>query len=118
MSVNLADRPRRLFQPGRGPRAAVGEHARPAADHDPKRRGGRDLGPRRRLGSARRRSSEFDVGDEVVALGRVRRRFFRAGAGTGSRVEIEASHVVPAHDRRRVQAAVRRATAALDEVLE
>ena len=27
--------------------------------------------------------SEFDVGDEVVAVGRVRRRFFRTGAGTG-----------------------------------
>ena len=40
--------------------------------------------------------SEFDVGDEVVAVGRVRRRFFRTGAGTGSRVEIEAAAVVPA----------------------
>ena len=40
--------------------------------------------------------AEFDVGDEVVAVGRVRRRFFRTGAATASRVEIEASHVVPA----------------------
>jgi single-strand DNA-binding protein len=61
--------------------------------------------------------SEFDVGDEVVAVGRVRRRFFRTGAGTGSRVEIEAEAVVPARDRRRVQAAVRRATASLEAVL-
>ena len=62
--------------------------------------------------------SEFDVGDEVVAVGRVRRRFFRTGAGTASRVEIEAEAVVPARDRRRVQAAVRRATASLEAVLE
>jgi single-strand DNA-binding protein len=62
--------------------------------------------------------SELDVGDEVVALGRVRRRFFRTGGGTASRVEIEASQVVPARDRRRVQALLRRATSALEEVLE
>jgi single-strand DNA-binding protein len=60
----------------------------------------------------------LDTGDEIVAIGRVRRRFFRAGAATGSRVEIEATHVVPATARRRVQAALRRATAALEEVLE
>ena len=62
--------------------------------------------------------AEFDVGDEVVALGRVRRRFFRAGAVTASRGEIEASQVVPVTGRRRVQAVLRRATAALDELLE
>jgi single-strand DNA-binding protein len=62
--------------------------------------------------------AEFDVGDELVALGRVRRRFFRTTGGTASRVEIEADHVVAARDRRRVQALLRRAAGALDEVLE
>ena len=56
----------------------------------------------------------YGEGDELVALGRVRRRFFRSGAGTASRVEIEADSVVPARDRRRVQALLRRATTALD----
>jgi hypothetical protein len=61
---------------------------------------------------------EFDVGDVVVALGRVRRRFYRAGAVTASRVELEADLVVPARHRRKVEALVRRATAALDAILE
>jgi single-strand DNA-binding protein len=52
-------------------------------------------------------------GNEVVVVGRVRRRFYRAGGATGSRVEIEAEHVAPAGDRRRVQAARRRADAAV-----
>jgi single-strand DNA-binding protein len=62
--------------------------------------------------------SEFDVGDELVALGRVRRRFFRTAGGTASRVEIEAEQVVGARERRRVQALLRRASAALEDVLE
>jgi hypothetical protein len=60
----------------------------------------------------------LDAGDEVVVLGRCRRRFFRTGAGTGSRVEVEASSVVPARDRRRVGALVRRAVAALEGLSE
>jgi single-strand DNA-binding protein len=60
---------------------------------------------------------ELEEGDEIVALGRVRRRFFRSGGGTASRVEIEADHVVAARDRRRVQALLRRATAALDPLV-
>jgi single-strand DNA-binding protein len=52
-------------------------------------------------------------GDEIVVVGRVRRRFFRAAGATASRVELEADVVARAGDRRRVQAAVRRAAAAL-----
>jgi single-strand DNA-binding protein len=59
----------------------------------------------------------LEPGDEVVVVGRVRRRFFRAGGAGESRVEVEAEVVAPARDRRRVQAALRRATAAL-EVLD
>lgn len=36
---------------------------------------------------------ELDAGDEVIVLGGVRRRFFRTAAGTGSRVELEATFV-------------------------
>ncbi len=37
--------------------------------------------------------AEVGEGDELLVLGAVRRRFFRAGTGTGSRVEIEAAFV-------------------------
>jgi len=60
---------------------------------------------------------ELDTGDEVVALGRVRRRFFRGAAGTGSRVEVEAEMVARGSDRRRVQALIRRATASIENLL-
>ena len=56
----------------------------------------------------------LDVGDEVVVVGRVRRRFFRTGAGSASRVEIEAEQVVPAANRRRVQAVIRRGDRSLE----
>jgi len=56
---------------------------------------------------------ELEPGDEVVVVGRVRRRFFRARGATASRVEVEAGFVARASDRRRVRAAVRRASAAL-----
>jgi single-strand DNA-binding protein len=54
-------------------------------------------------------------GDEVVAVGRVVRRFFRSGAGTASRVEVRAELVAPA-DRRRLAQALRRAERALDDL--
>ena len=56
----------------------------------------------------------LEPGDEIVVAGRVRRRFFRAGGATASRVELEADVVARATDRRRVQAALRRANAALE----
>jgi single-strand DNA-binding protein len=57
---------------------------------------------------------ELEPGDEVVVVGRVRRRFFRAGGATASRVELDAGFVARAGDRRRVRAALRRATEALE----
>jgi single-strand DNA-binding protein len=60
---------------------------------------------------------ELEPGTEIVAVGRVRRRFFRAAGATASRVELEADMVVRANDRRRVRAAMRRVSAML-EVLE
>lgn len=60
----------------------------------------------------------LDTGDEVVVVGRVRRRFFRAEAGASSRVEIESEYLARAGDRRRREAAFRRACAALDALLD
>jgi hypothetical protein len=56
----------------------------------------------------------LDEGAEVVAVGSVRRRFFRAGTTTASRVELEAAFVARAGDRRRVGAAIRRIQTALE----
>lgn len=58
----------------------------------------------------------LEPGAEIVVVGRVRRRFFRAGGATASRVELEADLVARAGDRRRVQAAMRRVNAALERL--
>jgi single-strand DNA-binding protein len=55
----------------------------------------------------------LDTGDEVVVVGHVRRRFFRAAGATASRVEIEAEVVARARDRRRRQTLRRRIEEAL-----
>jgi len=60
--------------------------------------------------------AELGAGDEIVAVGRVRRRFFRGASGTASRVEVEAAAVARAGDRRRVPGLLRRAQALLDEL--
>lgn len=49
-------------------------------------------------------------GDEVVAVGRVRRRFFRAGAAAASRTEVVAE-VVARSDRRAAARAIEAAAA-------
>jgi single-strand DNA-binding protein len=56
----------------------------------------------------------LDTGDEVVVVGHVRRRFFRAAGATASRVEIEAETIARGRDRRRLQTARRR----IDDRLE
>jgi len=60
---------------------------------------------------------ELDTGDEIVVLGAVRRRFFRAGGATASRVEIEGEIVCRARDRRRSRT-LRRRLGDLLEVLD
>ena len=57
---------------------------------------------------------ELEPGTEIVVVGRVRRRFFRAAGATASRVEVEADVVARATDRRRVRAALRKVNAALE----
>jgi single-strand DNA-binding protein len=53
------------------------------------------------------------AGDEVVVVGRVRRRWFRRGPITESRVEVAADAVIPARQRKRVDAAIRQAVLSL-----
>jgi single-strand DNA-binding protein len=54
------------------------------------------------------------AGDEVVVVGRVRRRFFRSSGATASRTEVVAEGVVPARSRARVRAELARAVEVLD----
>jgi len=54
------------------------------------------------------------AGEELVVLGAVRRRFFRAAGTTASRVEIEAEVVCRGRDRRRSRGLRRR----VEELLE
>jgi single-strand DNA-binding protein len=56
----------------------------------------------------------LDVGEAVVAVGRVRRRFFRVGERTQSRTEVVADRVVPVRQVERAQRAIERALAALN----
>lgn len=53
-------------------------------------------------------------GTQVVVTGRVRRRFFRTAAGTGSRTEVVAARIVPASQRKRVLGALDAAIAQLE----
>ena len=62
-------------------------------------------------------ATTLDVDDEVVVVGRVRRRFFRAGGSTQSRTEVVADVVVPARQAKKVAAALERARAAITEVV-
>jgi single-strand DNA-binding protein len=65
-----------------------------------------------RLGAA------LDAGDPVIVVGRVRRRFFRAGGTTQSRTEVVADKLVaarsPARARKAIEQALRRS---LDEIV-
>ena len=51
-------------------------------------------------------ASSLDHDQDVVVVGRVRRRFFRAGGTTQSRTEVVADAVVPARQLKRVRAAL------------
>lgn len=55
------------------------------------------------------------AGEELLVIGRVRRRFFRAGGATQSRTEVVAKAVVPT---RRAAAARRALTAAVGSIAE
>jgi single-stranded DNA-binding protein len=55
-----------------------------------------------------------DAGELLVVVGRLRRRFYQQPGGVRSRVDVEAQLVGRARDRRRIDAALRRAQAALE----
>lgn len=56
----------------------------------------------------------LEPGDAVVVVGKLRRRFYQRPGGVGSRVDVEAELIGRARDRRRIDAALRRAESALD----
>ena len=56
----------------------------------------------------------LQAGDAVVVVGRLRRRFYPRPGGVGSRVDVEAELIGRARDRRRLDAALRKAESALD----
>jgi single-strand DNA-binding protein len=58
-------------------------------------------------------ATALDAGEPVVAVGRVRRRFFRAGERTESRTEVVADRVVPLRQEERAHRVVQRALEAL-----
>ena len=60
-------------------------------------------------------ASDHDVDDKVLVVGRIRRRFFRAGGRTESRTEVVADTVVAARHVKRARAALAAARARLDE---
>lgn len=61
---------------------------------------------------------QLEAGDEVVVMGAVQRRFFRATGATASRVEVEADFVARARDGRRMTALRRRVREALAELAD
>jgi single-strand DNA-binding protein len=58
----------------------------------------------------------WQAGDEVVALGRVKRRFFRAGGSTQSRTEVAATSVQHVRQKAKVRHAVEQAQAELEAI--
>jgi single-strand DNA-binding protein len=52
---------------------------------------------------------DHDVDERILVVGRVRRRFFRAGGSTQSRTEVVAEAVVNARHAKRAAAAMARA---------
>jgi single-strand DNA-binding protein len=57
----------------------------------------------------------LDVDEEVLVVGRVRRRFFRAGGFTQSRTEVVADQVVPSRYGKKTAAAIQRAQRRIDQ---
>ena len=62
-------------------------------------------------------AATWDAGDEVVVVGHVARRFFKAGGSTQSRTEVVARLVVPVRSAKKVEAALAQAAAEIEEAL-
>jgi single-strand DNA-binding protein len=63
-------------------------------------------------------SPSWPVGEQLVVVGRVRRRFFRAGGTTQSRTEIVAQYVAPLQDKDAVDAFLVQAERAIGSARE
>lgn len=59
-------------------------------------------------------ATDLDVDEHVVVVGRVRRRFFRAGGATQSRTEVVADTVVRARQAKRAKGALADAVSHLE----
>jgi len=62
-------------------------------------------------------AADHDVDERLVVIGRVRRRFYRAGGSTQSRTEVVAEAAVDARHAKRAGAALERAQARLTEAV-
>ena len=62
-------------------------------------------------------AGDHDVDERMLVVGRVRRRFYRAGGGTQSRTEVVAEAVVNARHAKRAAAALQRAQTRLAEAV-
>ena len=62
-------------------------------------------------------AADHDVDERMLVVGRVRRRFFRTGAGTQSRTEVVADVVVPTRLAKRARAALAVACSRVEEAL-
>jgi single-strand DNA-binding protein len=60
-------------------------------------------------------AADLDTDDEVVVVGRVRRRFFRSASRTESRTEVVAEKVVPCRQAKRVSTVLADAQARIAE---
>lgn len=60
-------------------------------------------------------SATLDVGQEILVVGRVRRRFFRAGGATQSRTEVVAHRVLRLPAGRRARQVLAEVSARLEE---
>ena len=59
-------------------------------------------------------AARLDTGEEVLVIGRVRRRFFRTGSGTQSRTEVVAERVIVTRQAKKAAVALAEAALALE----
>jgi hypothetical protein len=62
-------------------------------------------------------AADRDVDEQVLVVGRVRRRFFRARGTTQSRTEVVAEAVVPMRQKARARTALKGARARVENAL-
>jgi single-strand DNA-binding protein len=68
--------------------------------------------------SAPASSADLEPATDVVVVGRVRRRFFRAGGTIQSRTEVVAAQVIPARSRARASRTIREVLTTAEQEVE